>query len=214
MPHSDSTIIPHVLKLVSEAKPKSILDIGIGWGKYGSLFRVTLENGYADISNRDNWEVTIDGVEVFPEYVGQVQHTVYNNIIISSVEDAIDNLGKYDVIFVGDIIEHIPRPQADEILTKLVNRANKMVLIATPNGHYEQGEMFGNAHEEHVSEWRPHDFTTFKYHQVYKNRKIILAAISNHPINDNGKRYKLGYLKRYPNSLYRSEFFKSKFSLK
>ncbi len=43
MPTSWYQVIPHILDLLQNEQPRSILDIGVGFGKYGLLIRDTLE---------------------------------------------------------------------------------------------------------------------------------------------------------------------------
>ena len=66
MPSSRANTIPTVIHLVRQLEPRSILDIGVGFGKWGHLFRE-----YTDILQaehdppryqRANWQVRIDGI--------------------------------------------------------------------------------------------------------------------------------------------------------
>jgi 2-polyprenyl-3-methyl-5-hydroxy-6-metoxy-1,4-benzoquinol methylase len=199
MPGSDSSQIPAILTLVSETSPKSVLDIGVGWGRYGALLRLTLENGAANISDRGNWTVRIDGVEAYAEYIGAIQQAVYDDILIGDVTEVIDRLGCYDVVVVGDVIEHIEKPKAEELLRQLLGKAGRIVL-ATPNGEYEQGALMGNDYEIHRSAWQPHDFLRFPHAEIYANSKSILAVISKHPIVSSGRRWRMFQYRRYPMS--------------
>jgi hypothetical protein len=67
MPTSWHDVIPAVMNKVNHLKPESILDIGIGFGKYGVLIRDLLElpNERYD---KDLWITRIDGVEAFKGY--------------------------------------------------------------------------------------------------------------------------------------------------
>jgi len=60
--------ISYNIDLVKKLNPKSILDIGVGFGRWGILFREFLEvwgsNNYSG-----DWERVIDGVEIFPDYI-------------------------------------------------------------------------------------------------------------------------------------------------
>ena len=67
MPQGDVYNIPWVIKLLSKIDPSSILDIGIGNGSYGFLIRQYLDIAKGRLS-RDEWELMIDGIEVFPDY--------------------------------------------------------------------------------------------------------------------------------------------------
>lgn len=198
MPISDSSVIPSVLKIISTAKPKSVLDVGVGWGRYGALFRFALESGYADISNRSKWMAKIDGVEVFEEYIGDIQKSVYDRIYVGAIEEVIDTIQSYDIVFLGDVIEHLDKKLAIAVLDRLLLASNKFVLVVTPNGSYEQHAVYGNEKEEHVSEWNVEDFFLYPHHKVFANKKIIVAVISKTEIHLPFKSYKLGNLKRVP----------------
>ncbi|MCM8758015.1 MAG: glycosyltransferase family 1 protein, partial [Candidatus Omnitrophica bacterium] len=63
MPTSDYHHIPDILHIVEYLKPESILDIGIGFGIYGYLFRYVLEL-YQGIDIKGS-NLRIDGIEIY-----------------------------------------------------------------------------------------------------------------------------------------------------
>jgi hypothetical protein len=198
---SDSNQIPAILKLVSEAKPQSILDLGVGWGRYGVLFRLSFEAGYSEISDRGQWRIRIDGVEGFAPYIGAIQRSVYNDIFLFSIHEIAPKLRNYDVIFMGDVIEHIEKQAGRALLKHLLEKTDVRLIVATPNGPYEQGALHGNEFERHRSFWRPEDFLEFSYHEIYQNRKSIIAVLSRQPIPAIGRRWSVGPFRRYPLSV-------------
>ena len=198
MPTSDSNQVPAILQLVGEPAPASVLDIGVGWGKYGMLFRTALEHGYPDVSNRARWRVRIDGVEPYPPYIGEIQRSVYNEIHLAPIQTLLPQLSTYDVIFMGDVIEHFPQAEGLALLNQLVDKARHRVVLSTPNGHYDQGSMLGNELERHQSAWFPDSFQTFPHHEIYASRKSIIAVLSKNPIPQTGRRWKLATYRRQP----------------
>lgn len=198
MPNSDSNQIPTILRLVSEASPASLLDIGIGWGKYGMLFRMCLEHGFANLSDRKNWRLRIDGVEAFPEYVGDIQRSVYDHIYQQPITQALGQLGDYDLIFMGDVIEHLPKKEGLELLHALLKKTKNRLIISTPNGPYEQGSSLGNDFECHRSFWQVDDFQAFAHNEIYANKKSIIAVLANAPIEQKGRRWRMGEYPRRP----------------
>lgn len=148
MPSSRVAHIPAVLDYVMQTKPPSVLDIGVGFGKWGYLFREYLEvwDGHLD------WTHTIDGIEVFPDYIGEHQSAVYNTIHIGDALGIVPTLGDYDLIFMGDVIEHFTKYDALTLIAAC-RQHSKAVLITTPDGFVEQGDVFGNEHERHLSAW-------------------------------------------------------------
>ena len=75
MPTSHFYQLNEIVELVTLTNPKSVLDIGIGFGKYGFLLREYLE--LRDGRNKYNdWKRRIDGIEVFEEYLTPVHHFI------------------------------------------------------------------------------------------------------------------------------------------
>src|SRR6266702_657302 len=84
MPSSRPNTVPTVIHLVRQLQPRSILDVGVGFGKWGHLFRE-----YTDIQEaerdparyqRHNWQVKIDGIEGYPDYLTEMHRYLYNEI--------------------------------------------------------------------------------------------------------------------------------------
>src|SRR5260221_13707337 len=97
MPSSRPNTIPIVINLVRQLEPQSILDVGVGFGKWGHLFRE-----YTDIleSERDparyqrhNWQVQIDGIEGHAEYLTEMHRFLYNQIHQGDAFEILPRLG-------------------------------------------------------------------------------------------------------------------------
>lgn len=83
MPASNITAIPTILMMVKKVMPASVLDVGIGYGKYGCLIREWLSmEDY--LKPKDQWAMRIDGVEVFPQYITPIHQHAYNNTMIGN----------------------------------------------------------------------------------------------------------------------------------
>ena len=161
-PHQISTIMAKILEL----RPCSVLDIGVGFGKYGYLCREYLELWDGREQYHD-WKCVIDGIEAFEFYITDIQKAIYNNIYIG---DALDILplkqplgvdGKYDLVLLIDVLEHFSRDDG-ELLLKKIEQTARAVLLSIPKQVSKQGAAFGNEYESHISSWSIKDFT--KYH--------------------------------------------------
>ncbi len=151
MPSSDHTAISAIIELVMQADPKSILDIGIGFGKYGMLCRE-----YTDIWQRrywrDDWQVTIDGIEPYGRYISEVQRSVYDHLHIGAVPEVLKYLGHYDLVLFIDVLEHLDRAAGEEVLAWISQHSDR-AIVTTPVQMSQQGAVFGNEHERHVTQW-------------------------------------------------------------
>lgn len=187
------------IDLVKKLNPKSILDIGVGFGRWGILFREFLEI-WGDRNYSGKWNRRIDGVEIFPDYIKEYHKYFYDNIYFENALEFIKkNSFNYDLINCGDVIEHFKKDEALDFIN-LCLKKSKYVLINIPTGNnWEQGAINNNEFEKHLSSWTISDFTKYKYHIIRKFedveiRSYIVALISDNKINLNlsyGKYFKL-----------------------
>lgn len=181
MPSSRSNHIPTVLSIVSQLKPTSILDIGVGFGKRGHLFREYSEIVHAEHDparyRRENWRVRIDGVEGFAAYVTPMHEYLYDHIYVGDMREQVPGLGQYDVVFLGDVIEHVPKEDGLELLRECLRHANRAVVVTTPSIFVDQGAVCDNDLEVHRSHWTAGDFVTLGRAAVTEVENDILVAV-------------------------------------
>ena len=141
---------------VDVRKPLSFLDVGCFEGRL-----------LDDLKQRTNW--SLGGVEPNPTAVQTARekgHCVYQ----ASALDAtfvIPTAQRFDVVFLGQVIEHLPEPcEALARLSLLLKPGGKLV-VTTPNLDSRQIDLFGPA----WSHWHP------PYHRhVFSLRSIELAS--------------------------------------
>lgn len=190
MPSSRPELIPFIINIVMQLQPRSILEIGTGFGKYGFLFREYLDiwGAAADHErlHRRNWQVRIDGIEYFPAYISDLQRQIYDHLIVGDAMQEIDTLGSYDLIFLGDVIEHFPKEDGQRLLEKCLAHAQRMVMISTPNYFNPQGPEYGNERETHHCLWTREDFGRYPGAQCFLvadryNLAILPATTAGSP---------------------------------
>lgn len=181
MPSSRPNTIPLVIHLLRQLRPQSILDVGVGFGKWGHLFRE-----YTDILEaehdparyrRENWRVRIDGLEGHAAYLTEMHRFLYNTIHVGDAGLILPTLGDYDLIFLGDIIEHFDKDAGLRLLEAARVRAAKAVILSTPKFETEQEDLCGNELERHRSLWSEADFLAFPGAQVTTVDEATLVAI-------------------------------------
>lgn len=187
MPTSHTFQLNEIMELVIMSEPLSILDIGCGAGKYGVLCHDRLNLWYTnDYKNR---KVVIDAIEAYPEYLTPVHSYIYNQIYIDPADIAINNLSrKYDLILIIDVIEHFEKKAGMEFIEKCRN-TGKNIIISTPHNPGEQGEMFGNIFERHVSKWSEEDFGKYGPYFITPNHSSIIAFIGERAEEIREKRF-------------------------
>ncbi|OGK81400.1 MAG: hypothetical protein A2050_14300 [Candidatus Rokubacteria bacterium GWA2_73_35] len=179
MPSSFHDALAVVLPFVIGIEPKSILDVGIGFGKYGVLFRE-----YLDVARPSDpgapFDPTrrttrIDGIEAHAPYVTPLQRAVYDTIHIGGALELLPTLGRYDLVFAADLLEHLTRDDGRAFLALSLARVNLGVLLVMPALDFEQGAVFGNAYEIHRSSWAPADFAPYPDADVLTWRRQLLV---------------------------------------
>ncbi len=180
MPSSTPYAVPTIASIARQLRPRSVLDVGIGFGKYGCLFREYLDvwemDGLEDY-DRERWRVVIDGVEATPEYITPLHDYVYDTIHIGDITKIIDGLGSYDVIIMGDVIEHFPKPIGEALVDKLYAHASRCLLLTFPPDCYETHDVLNNPYECHRSSWDRQDFRRFPNveYKVFERRSALAA---------------------------------------
>jgi hypothetical protein len=181
MPSSRCNHIPLVVSVFRQLNPESVLDIGVGFGKWGHLFRE-----YSDIIGaeheperykKENWRVLIDGIEGYPTYLTAAHSFFYNNIYVGDMRQEIHKVGKYDLLFLGDVIEHIEKQEGIEFLRECLKHTNKALIVTTPEKETDQGAACGHALEVHRSFWTVEDFSQFGRYVAQITEGDILVAI-------------------------------------
>lgn len=155
MPTSDIFNIPAVVTAVTAFNPRSILDVGCGFGKYGMLLRE-----YTDVAarryNRADWQVRIVGVDGFEGYRNPLWDAVYDEVRVGEITKVLPELGQFDVILIADVIEHFEKPVAQAIIRQAVSMSST-VVVSTPHDFYPQGAEFGNEYERYRCLWTAAD---------------------------------------------------------
>ena len=162
MPSSRCNHIPIVLGIVRELAPRSILDVGVGFGKWGHLFREYTDIAAAETDparyQRENWQVRLDGIEGYAPYITPMHRYLYDRLYVGDMRSKIHELGQYDLIFLGDVIEHVEKADGQALLRACLAHARLAVLITTPAHPITQGPVCNNELEVHRSFWTTDEF--------------------------------------------------------
>ena len=190
MPTSWYHVIPRILARVLVEHPASVLDVGVGFGKYGLLLRETLEV-VNERYQKSSWKIRIDGVEAFDGYRNPIHDYIYDHIEYKSIEEALPALGRYDVILLIDVLEHFEKQTGRDMLKALLAHTNKALIISTPIIPAKQEEYQGNTYEAHVSRWNIADFTNFEEDfslvDIGYEKALIVKLYPNDSVLDNNK---------------------------
>jgi glycosyltransferase involved in cell wall biosynthesis len=193
--------IPEIISEVSKFQPESILNIGIGFGKYGVLLREKLERS-KELNKKEDWNIRLDGIEPFKNYQNPIHDFVYDNVYYDSVTNCIENLPNYDVVLLIDVIEHFKKEEGREIIKKIIKHTKKALIISTPLYPEPPGEKRTTKFEEHKSRWTQLDFADFDFYyklvRISKNGAQIFVVL---PPLDNLKEFTIDNITVKPKKL-------------
>jgi SAM-dependent methyltransferase len=154
MPSSEPWRIAHIAEFIYRVQPDSVLDIGIGFGKWGALARE-----YTDIYKRryvhNDWKTRIDGIEIFDAYSESPLWAVYDRVHIGDAVKVLPSLGSYDLIMAVEVLEHIKREDGLELISGIRAKSKRFLISYSNTNH---GIMMGNKYEAHISKWTAADF--------------------------------------------------------
>ena len=155
--------VPVLVEKMREIKPKTVLDIGVGFGKVGLLIREYLE-AWEDRVTPEEWDIEIIGVEGFKAYhKGSVQNIVYNGIMYIDVMDLYWASGIFNLITCIDMLEHLEKEDALPLIQKMKEHGQH-VLLSIPTGPGWLRHPYGkNPLEAHVSEWECQELITLGF---------------------------------------------------
>ncbi len=143
--------------------PKSVLDLGVGFGLYGAICRNYLDamHGRCD---PETWEARIVGFE---------GHAAYKNptwglyeYVYESDFTATPLRATYDLVLMIDSLEHLAPDDWKPFLDGIVER-NRNVIVSVPNGVMEQGAAHGNELERHRTTFYGPEFDGYDHTLIH-----------------------------------------------
>jgi hypothetical protein len=152
LPTSNLAIWPDILLTIDQVPHRRVLDVGPGHGKAAVLMREYLTPP----------PETIDAVEAWEPYSGLFDlECLYDRVYIGDVTadtweldggvlNAHAALGRYDLVLMGDVIEHIALDGAMDLLRRIPGR----VVICTPVDYFDNDPTHRHPPTEaHISHW-------------------------------------------------------------
>ncbi|WP_418124996.1 class I SAM-dependent methyltransferase [Variovorax sp. 160MFSha2.1] len=139
------SLTQHVIKAIG---PRRILDIGAGGGKYGALLRDIVP------------ECELTALECDEMAFPRLREVGYHQILPITADKLYERSGElYDVVILGDVIEHMLHSQGRDLL-EFLNYRSRYLIISTPECMPMSRPIF---FEGHNSLWRPDSFGWHDY---------------------------------------------------
>ena len=140
LPAFDALVGQHLRQLA----PARVLDVGAGAGKHGKLVRAHLPAAH------------LEGVEPTESYhakfaLSEIYHRLYPLSIQAFLQE--HSRQTYDLVIIGDVLEHLFRSEALDVLDCLLYRTT-WLLALWPTNMPQNDEYDNNKYEIHKSNFK------------------------------------------------------------
>jgi len=154
--------ISYCVGVLRRLQPKSVLDIGTGFGRWGVLAREFLDV-WEGREARALWKTRIEGIEAFPACLTPLHGYIYDRLHIGDAVEVLPTLGAYDVVYMGDVVEHQTKTRAYALVDEAIRHARQSAIVTIPIGDNWPQEMGwdGNTYHAHRSVWHLEDFDRY-----------------------------------------------------
>ena len=166
MPIGCCSLVPTIATHLQLARPRSVLDLGIGMGFYGAVVRQWLDLGVQP------WRTKLVGVEGSAAYRNPCWD-LYDEVVVAPIEEfLIAATETWDAILLLDVLEHFPHVAGEQILAAARGRLSLcgQFFVGTPAVWMEQGAVHGNEFERHRSLWTAEELRATGFHVLVDGR--------------------------------------------
>lgn len=205
--------VSYCIELIRRINPKSILDIGAGFGRWGILGREFLEV-WDDSNFTEKWKRKIDAIEIFNGYVKPYHSYFYDNVYIEDAIDFVNGLEEcYDLIICGDIIEHFEKNEGKIFIDKCLKRCRYLMINIPIGKNWEQNIINNNKYEAHKSIWYNSDFGKYPNKKIKSFRDYVSRKFSTILISESKIDLISEYKKKYGNYFFTKNFLENRLGL-
>jgi 2-polyprenyl-3-methyl-5-hydroxy-6-metoxy-1,4-benzoquinol methylase len=170
-----------IISAIADLRPKSILDIGGGFGKFSLMARealLSLQAEAGDLLPHDR--LSIDCAESCRYFQELPYHTALYNSHFHGDARTLDSsiVAGYDLVLLIDVVEHWTKPEAQTLIRRILEAKHPLVLVSTPREvcFYKQ-EYYGKDCPRHVSQWKYEDFGAFPIRRNISNERSLIVIL-------------------------------------
>lgn len=152
-----------ITELITRIPNRNVLDMGAGEGKWGKILRGRVKK--------------IEAIEIYEPYIKTYELGKWYDRVYHMDAREYRVLDKqrhpFDVVILGDILEHLPYADAIELVFKLKQDFHEIYLTIPINYCPQQG--LENPYEDHLHHWHDKEL-----------RDLFGFTLLNIGVNDNG----------------------------
>ena len=143
----------NLISIIRKIQPSTLLDLGCGKGKLGSIIQES------QLRNSLNAPLHLVGVNPLFDKIADNQLLSaigYNEVLDLTIDQYCDQYidRDVDVVTALDVLEHLPRSKAFDVIDQLLYHC-KFMMIIWPISHPQYAS--GNSFDAHRSSFKPRD---------------------------------------------------------
>lgn len=149
-----------ISRITASKQPQWVLDIGAGSGTYWEKFH--------DLMPQAQWVA----IEIWENYVREyLLEKKYQRVLVQDAREVdYTKLGvSYDIVFAGDVLEHMTLDQARNLVDRVLG-SHRCMIVSIPVVYMPQGEFANNPHERHIKD----DWSDSEFREVFGD--VIVAG--------------------------------------
>lgn len=143
-----------MFKLIAAQRQAKVLDVGAGDGRWGKLLRKKV----AHIAGLEAWEPCIKKHKL---------HNIYDEVIHKDIRD-FRRWHEFDIIIFGDVLEHLPRKDALDVVDILKTLPATTYLTIPISLCQQDGTVYGNPFETHLDQWTSEELIALGWKELHR----------------------------------------------
>lgn len=125
--------------ITSDINSRKVLDVGAGDGKWGKLLKDLVP--------------IVLALEVWEPYIMKYKLDVNYDEVIQGNVSYFNKFEEFDVIILGDVLEHLEKNDALALVSKLKSVKARVFLTIPISDCPQDGKKLGNPYESHLYQW-------------------------------------------------------------
>jgi SAM-dependent methyltransferase len=127
---STRRLLAFALDALQDVLPERILDVGLGFGRWGMLAREICDYRQGRV-RREDWCTHVEAVTLTPREVQEYHHFFYDRVYLTDPVEFVETAtARWDLVVIEDVLCDLPVTMRRRLLTASLARADYVLVLA------------------------------------------------------------------------------------